>query len=62
MNRKRSGVTWLVTAIWGLNTVGLIGVLVGVMFVNARQKPASEPLALELATAGTPSPTGSPEI
>jgi len=25
MKRKRFSITWLVTAIWGLNVVGLVG-------------------------------------
>jgi len=60
--RKRSGITWLVTAIWGLNVVGLVGLLAGVMYFNAGGQPVSEPQILELATAGTPSPTSLPEI
>jgi predicted deacylase len=60
--RKRSGITWAVTAIWGLNVVGLVGLLAGVMYFNARGQPVSEPNVLELATAGTPSPTPLPEI
>ena len=62
MRRKRSGITWLVTAIWGLNAVGLVGVLAGVMLFNARQRPVPEVQVLELATAGTPSPTSPPGI
>jgi Zinc carboxypeptidase len=62
MKRKRSGITWVVTAIWGLNAVGLIGVIAGVMAFNARQQPAFEPQKLKLALAGTPSLTSQPEI
>ena len=62
MRRKRSGITWLVTAIWGLNAVGLVGVVAGVMLFNARQQPIPEAQVLELATAGTPSPTSPPGI
>ena len=62
MKRKRSGANWLVTAIWGLNAVGLVGVVAGVMLFNTRQQPVSEPRTLELAPAGTPSPTSPPGI
>lgn len=62
MKRKRFGATWLVTAIWGLNVVGLASVLAGVMFIAARRQPVPEPVVLELAPAGTPSPTSPPEI
>jgi predicted deacylase len=59
---KRFSITWLVTAIWGLNVVGLVGILAGVMYFNARGEPVSEPRILELVSAGTPSPTSPPEI
>jgi hypothetical protein len=65
MKGKRSGnATWLVTAIWGLNAVGLVGVLAGaVIFANNRQpQPVSQPRALELSIAGTSSPTSPPGI
>jgi len=62
MKRKRSGATLLVSAIWGLNAVGLIGVLAGVMFFATRQQPVDDPVILELAPFGTPSPTLRPEI
>ncbi len=62
MKRKRFSITWLVTAIWGLNVVGLVGILAGVMYFNARGEPVSEPQILELTIAGTPSPTSPPEI
>ena len=63
MKRKRSGGgTWLVTAIWGLNVVGLVGVLAGVMFFNTRQQPVFESQVLELAMAGTPTSTLPPGI
>jgi predicted deacylase len=60
--RKRSGISWVVTAIWGLNVVGLVGILAGVMYFNTRGQPVSEPQILELATSGTPSPTSPPGI
>jgi len=64
MKGKRSNsATWLVTAIWGLNAVGLVGVLAGVMlFNNKQQQPVAEPQALQLSIAGTPSPTSPPGI
>lgn len=60
--RRSSTVTWLVTAIWGLNAVGLVGMLAGVVFFKTRQQPLPAPQALELAIAGTPSPTSPPGI
>ncbi len=62
MKRKGNRTTWLVTAIWGINAVGLVGVLAGVMFFASRKQPVFEPVVLELATAGTPSPTSPPGI
>jgi predicted deacylase len=63
MKGKRSGkVSWLVTVIWGLNAVGLVGVLAGVMLFQSRPKPISKPEMLELAVEGTPSPTPLPGI
>ena len=62
MKRKRFSITWLVTAIWGLNVVGLVSILAGVTYLNTRGKPVFEPQILELAIAGTPSPTSPPEI
>jgi predicted deacylase len=62
MKRKRSNATWIVTAIWGLNAVGLVGVVAGVMLFNTRQQPDFLPRVLELATPGTPSPTSPPGI
>jgi hypothetical protein len=62
MQPKRFNVKWLVTAIWGLNAIGLVVVLAGMMYFNARGQSASEPRALELATAGTLSPTSPPDI
>jgi predicted deacylase len=60
---KRSGnTTWLVTVIWGLNAVGLVGVLAGVMLFQNRPKPVSKPEMLELAIDGTHSPTPLPGI
>ena len=63
MKRGRSRPTvWLVTAIWGLNAVGLIGVLTGVVLFKNQEQPISESQVLEIATVGTPSPTSPPGI
>ena len=63
MKGRRSGTApWLVTAIWGLNAVGLVGVLAGVMLFKNQKQPVLEPQVLELATDGTPSPTSAPGI
>ncbi len=65
MKGKRSGAgAWLVTAIWGLNAIGLVGVLAGVTFFTNRQGPVRtpEPRALQLSMAGTPSATSPPGI
>jgi murein peptide amidase A len=65
MKRRSSGAaTWLVTAIWGLNAVGLAGLLVGAMYFTNRQQPQStpEPRSIELTMDGTPSPTSPPGI
>ena len=63
MKGKRSGkTTWLVTVIWGLNAVGLVGVLAGVMVFQNRPKPVSKPEILELSIDGTPSSTPLPGI
>ena len=62
MKRKRSKLAWFVTAIWGLNAVGLVGAVAGVMFFNLQRPPVSEPVVLQLSVAGTPSPTSPPGI
>ena len=63
MKGKRSGgATWLVTAIWGINALGLVGVLAGMMFFKNQRQPIFEPQVLELAPAGTPTSTSSPGI
>jgi predicted deacylase len=64
MKSKRSGnATWLVTAIWGINALGLVGVLAGVMFFRNQQAPPNfEPQTLELASSGTPTATPPPGI
>ena len=63
MKRKRSGAAgWLVTAIWGLNAVGLVGVLAGALLFNTPQERVSQPKGLELAIGATPSPTARPGI
>jgi len=63
MKQKRPGkASWLVTAIWGLNAVGLVGILAGMMFFKSREQPVSQSQVLEIAAAGIPSPTLSPGI
>ena len=64
MKKKRSGsATWLVTAIWGLNAVGLFGLLAGVMFfTNKTPETTPQPRAVELSVVGSPSPTSPPGI
>jgi len=64
MKGKNSGsATWLVTAIWGINALGLVGVLAGVILFNNQQSiPSLEPQTLHLADSGTPSPTSQPGI
>lgn len=59
--RSKSG-TWLVTAIWGLNVVGLIGVLTGVMFFVNKSEPALKPDILQIEADNTPTPTLPPKI
>ena len=59
--RSQSGV-WLVTAIWGINIVGLIGVLTGVMFFANRREPVPEAVVLQLETDYTATPTAPPKI
>jgi predicted deacylase len=60
--KRSSNATWLVTVIWGLNAVGLVGVLAGAMVFQNRPKPVSKPEILELAIEGTPSSTPLPGI
>ena len=64
MKGKRSKTaTWLVTAVWGLNAVGLVGILAaGMLLFNGKRQPSPQPQVLELATAETPSPTSLPGI
>jgi len=62
VKRKRTGIKWVVTAIWGLNAVGLVGVIAGVMIFNTRPQPVPAPQGLELAISGTQSPTSPPGI
>jgi predicted deacylase len=52
-----------VTAIWGLNAVGLVGVLAGLVFFTDKQPaPVSQPRDLELSSSASPSPTSRPGI
>jgi len=63
MKRGRSKSSlWLVTAIWGLNAVGLVGVLAGATFYLANRQPAAQPLDLPFAPASSPTPTPPPQI
>lgn len=63
MKRKRSSAaTWLVTVLWGLNAVGLVGVLAGALLFNNQHETIFQPQALELSAAGAPSPTSPPGI
>ena len=61
--RRSGGAPWLVTAIWGINALGLVGVLAGVMiFKNQQQGPITESQMPQLVVAGTPTPTSQPGI
>lgn len=63
MKHKRSKHSlWLVTAIWGLNAIGLAGVLAGATFYLANRQPAARALELPLAPASSPTPTPPPQI
>lgn len=53
---------WLVTAIWGLNAIGLVGVLAGATFYLANRQPVAQALDLPLAPASSPTPTPPPQI
>lgn len=59
--RSRPGV-WLVSAIWGINIIGLIGVLTGVMFFTNKREPVPEAVVLQIETDNTPTPTSLPKI
>ncbi|MFZ5820472.1 MAG: M14 family metallopeptidase [Chloroflexota bacterium] len=63
MKRTRSTPSlWLVTAIWGLNAVGLVSALAGATFYLANRQPATQPLDLPLAPASSATPTPPPQI
>jgi predicted deacylase len=63
MKRRRSKPSlWLVTVIWGLNAIGLVGVLVGATFYLANRQPVVRALDLPLAPASSPTPTLPPQI
>ena len=62
MKRGRLGIRWMVTAIWSLNAVGLVGVVAGVIIFNTRQQPVFEPQITEFVPASTSSPTLPPGI
>jgi predicted deacylase len=51
-----------VTAIWGINALGLVGVLAGVVFFKNQQQPILEQQVVELDTSGTPTVTAPPGI
>lgn len=53
---------WLVTAIWGLNAIGLAGVLAGATFYLANRQPVARALEFPLAPASSPTPTPLPQI
>ncbi len=60
MKRGRSQSSmWLVTALWGLNVMGLFGILAGITFYLANQQP-NAPQSLDLALAPVSSPTSTP--
>ncbi len=54
---------WLVTALWGLNVIGLFGFLAGMTFYLAGQQPdVSSSLDLSLAPVSSPTSTPPPQI
>jgi predicted deacylase len=60
---KRS--TWVISAVWGLNALGLVGVLAGVTFLFASRPTASQSADVSISTVvpvTTVSPTLRPEI
>lgn len=60
--RSSSSSLWLVSAIWGLNAIGLIGILAGGIFYLAHRQPANTPLTLAFEPAGSPTPSPLPQI
>ncbi|GAB4504790.1 MAG: hypothetical protein Fur0043_17840 [Anaerolineales bacterium] len=53
---------WLVTAIWGLNAIGLVGALGGAIFFLATQPVSEQPLEIAFELANSPTPTPPPQI
>lgn len=63
MKRGRSKASlWLVTTIWGLNAIGLVGVLTGAIFYLSNRQPAEPPLKLAFEPRYDPTPTPPPQI
>lgn len=62
MKKIGAQATWMVTAIWGINAIAMVGLLVGVVYFTSRRELPAEPVILELAPARTPSPTSPPGI
>lgn len=63
MKRGRSKMSlWLVTAIWGLNAIGLVGALTGTIFYLSNRQPAEPPLELAFEQANNFTPTPPPQI
>ncbi len=54
---------WLISAVWGLNALVLVGILVGAAFLFAsRPLPSNSPFQVAIATMITASPTPRPGI
>ena len=62
MKGKRRSSTWVVTAIWGLNIVGLVCVLMGAAQFNPKRESSPTPLMLDVVMAATPTPTSQPKV
>ena len=64
MNRRGSKRNlWLVSVVWGLNALGLLGILAGATFLFANRPMPSQPLErLAIAPAVTASPTSGPGV
>lgn len=60
-NRIKSG-AWLITALWGINAIGLIGLLAGASLLIVNRSPSQDSLAPEIVIEGTPSATLPPSI
>lgn len=53
---------WLVTALWGLNAMGLVGILAGATFFLANRQPLTQPLDIAILPASSSTPTQPPQI